>query len=283
MSRFGRVLLLFGAFLAGAAAATALVLQAAPHLGLGDTNERVVDVETRPGQRLRALVLRPREPTGSIVLLAGGHGNLDLQADGRIGWGSQNQLVRTRRDYFDRGFVTIVPDIANDLSETSASPDDHRLSAAHAQDLAALTAFAAQIAKPVFLVGTSRAALSVANLATRPELRPQPDAIVITSGMLVDVGNAQPSVQRSVRHLERMRGPMLALVHTDDGCPSTPAASVEMFRALASGVRRFDIKSLSGGRPSDMDPCGPASPHGFYGLDREVVDTVATWLLEAGK
>lgn len=282
MSRFGHVLLLCGAFLAGAIAGTVIVLQTAPRLGFGAAKELVVDVETRPGQRLRALILRPRKPIGSVILLAGGHGKLDLHADGRIGWGAQNQLIRTRRDYFGRGFVTIVPDIAKDLEYSSELTDAHRVSPAHAQDLTALTAFAAEIAKPVFLVGTSRAALSVANLATRPELRPQPDAIVITSGMLIDVGYAQPSVQRNVRHLERIRGPMLALVHTDDGCPFTPAASAKSFRALASGVHRFDIKSLSGGTPSDQDPCGPVSAHGFYGLDKEVAETIATWLQEFG-
>ena len=47
--------------------------------------DAVVDIGSR-GQKIRALVLQPSNPTGSVVLLAGGHGKLDLDPAGKIGW-----------------------------------------------------------------------------------------------------------------------------------------------------------------------------------------------------
>lgn len=242
------------------------------------TPEAVVDIPTRPGQEVRALVARPEAPTGSVVLLAGGHGNLDIRKDGSIGWGKVNQLVRTRLAYRDRGFAVIVPDIAGDLKVGAGARHEYRWSSDHARDLAAVLGYAAGIARPVYLVGTSRAALSVFNLASRPELTPQPDAIAVTSGMLINIDGAQPSVERNVRHLDRVRTPMLILFHRNDACPMTPSSSAQAFRPLVKNTAAYDIALLSGGTPSNHDPCLPQSEHGFLGLDHQVVETVVTWL-----
>ena len=270
--------ILSGATLAGVAMIAPFVSQGAAHCARRVITERVVDVPTRPAHHVRALVISPEGAMGSVILLAGGHGNLDLDSDGRIGWGRNNQLVRTRHAYAARGLVAIVADVADDFKAGSGANYAYRWSAAHAQDLTALVAFAAQIAKPVYLIGTSRAALSVANLASRPDLQPQPDAIVITSGMLMDVDGVRPSVQRNVPHLDEMHAPMLVLYHKNDRCRYTPASSAEAFRSLASGVRRFDTKLLSGGTSASSGACKGLSAHGFRGLDRKVVDTIVTWL-----
>jgi dienelactone hydrolase len=266
------------AALAGVAMTALFVSQGAAHCVRRVTTERAVDLPTRPGHHVRALVIGTERAAGSVILLAGGHGNLDLDSDGCIGWGRNNQLVRTRHAYAARGLVAIVPDVADDFKVGSGATYAYRWSAAHAQDLAALVAFAAQIARPVYLIGTSRAALSVANLASRPDLRPQPDAVVITSGMLIDVDGMRPSVQRNVPHLDEMRAPMLVLYHKHDLCRYTPASSAEAFRRLASGVSRFDIKLLSGGTLATSGLCKGLSAHGFRGLDRQVVDTIVSWL-----
>ena len=79
------------------------------------------------------------------------------------------------------------------------------------------------MAPPVYLVGTSRAALSVANAAVRLTGAQRPDALVITSGMLMHVANHQPSVQRNVAGLERITQPTLLVSHADDLCAFTLA------------------------------------------------------------
>jgi hypothetical protein len=243
-----------------------------------DANEQVVEIATRPGQRVRALVLDPDKPAGSVILLAGGHGNLALTKDGRIGWGRANQLVRTRADYARNGFLTLVPDIAPDLKRGQGVKQRYRFSAEHAADIGALVAHLRAIAPPVYLVGTSRAALSVANAAVRLAGPKRPDAIVITSGMLMPVDLYQPSVAATIGGLARMTQPVLLVSHADDACAYTQARSARAFKAQLTRAAKVDIALLRGGPAGSGEPCEAFGHHGFFGQDAEVVTTVTNWL-----
>ena len=57
--------------------------------------ESVLTLTPRPGATLRVLVDRPAAPIGSVVLMAGGDGVLDLDAQGNISGLRENHLVRT--------------------------------------------------------------------------------------------------------------------------------------------------------------------------------------------
>jgi pimeloyl-ACP methyl ester carboxylesterase len=214
-----------------------------------------------------------------ILLLAGSHGNLQLSDDGRLGWGAGNQLVRTRSEYARAGFVTALPDVAEDLRRPGGGAvDGYRWSEAHARDLGALVRHLRTIAQPVYLVvGTSRAAMSVANAAVRTQGDALPDAIVITAGMLMERSPKQPNVQRNVRRLGRITVPALIVHHLRDECAYTPAADVEPFAKLLTGSPRVEIRMLEGGFTRG-DPCEAQSYHGFLGIDAEVVRVVTGWL-----
>ena len=99
--------------------------------------EKIDEITTR-GQKMRFLLTTPAKPVGSVILMAGGHGNLSLTASGRIGWGEGNQLVRTRADYAKSGFVTATPDIAADLKEGEGGVPRYRWSEQHAADIGTL-------------------------------------------------------------------------------------------------------------------------------------------------
>jgi dienelactone hydrolase len=241
--------------------------------------QSVAEIATRPGQSVRYLLAKPDKPAGSVVLIAGGHGRLDLAADGAIGWGRNNQLVRTRQRYAAAGFLTAVPDIAGDLKEGSGVVSGYRWSAQHAQDIGALIQHLRTLAAPVYLVGTSRGALSVANAAARLSGDKRPDAIVITAGMLMDATKGkQPSVQTKVPGIGKYSGPVLLVHHERDACAYTPASLVKAFRPLLTGAKSVDIQMMNGGSAGKGDPCQAESPHGFLGLDAEVVAVVTTWL-----
>ncbi|WP_338818758.1 hypothetical protein [Acidovorax temperans] len=47
----------------------------------------VVDLPTRPGVTQRMLVTTPPEPKATVILLAGGHGGLQLFQNGSFKWG----------------------------------------------------------------------------------------------------------------------------------------------------------------------------------------------------
>jgi hypothetical protein len=240
--------------------------------------EQVVEIATRPGQRVRALQLAPEKPVGSVILLAGGHGNLALTRDGRIGWGGGNQLVRTRADYARAGFLTLVPDIAPDLKRGQGVRPRYRFSKEHAADIGALVVHLRAIAPPVYLVGTSRAALSVANAAVRLTGSRRADAIVITSGMLMQVDDNQPSVAATIGWLDRITQPILLVAHADDECAFTQARSAGRFKALLKRTAKVDIVMLRGGPAGSGDQCEAFGHHGFFGQDAEVVTTVTDWL-----
>ena len=240
--------------------------------------ETVVEIPVRGGQTVRALLLRPSAPVGSVILLAGGHGNLSLAKDGKIGWGAGNQLVRTRAGYANAGFVTLVPDIAPDLKQGNGVVPRYRWSEAYAKDIGSFVRYLRRIKQPVYLVGTSRAALSVANAAARLNGKRSPNAIVITSGMLMHVTDSQPSVQRNVGQLERIRQPTFIVSHAEDSCAYTPASSAKPFGALLTKAAKVDIKIVEGGSAGSGDPCEAWSHHGFQGQDSEVVRIVADWL-----
>jgi pimeloyl-ACP methyl ester carboxylesterase len=229
--------------------------------------------------RARALLLKPAQPTGSVILLAGGHGNLALDNTGRIGWGAGNQLVRTRSDYAKAGFATLVPDIAPDLKQGRSGVPRSRWSEAYARDIGAYVKYMRAIAAPVYLVGTSRAALSVAKAATTLTSGPErPDAVVVTSGMLVHLSEAQPSAERNVGGLGRITQPVLLVYHEKDGCAYTPASSAGKAKALLTGARQVDVVIFKGGSAGRGDPCEAHSHHGFAGQDGEVVKTITAWL-----
>ena len=257
-------------------AGLAVVLSLQP--ALAQTDE-VVDLPTRPGQSMRLLLLKPAaKAEASVILLAGGHGNLQLGKNGSIGWGKGNQLVRTRAAYAKAGFLTAVPDIAPDLKRGEGGVPRYRWSEAYARDIGALVKHLRGLSAPVYLVGTSRAALSVAKAATQLTGEEKPDAIVITSGLLTHVDDTQPSAERNVGRLERITQPTFIVFHIKDGCRYSAPSSATRFKALLTKAAKVDIKILSGGTNTGSNPCEADTHHGFQGQDAEVVGIVGDWL-----
>lgn len=238
--------------------------------------EGIAEIATR-GQKMRVLLTRPDKPIGSVILLAGKHGNLAISPDGKIGWGAGNQLVRTRGLYAKAGYVSATADIAPDLKQGKGVVPKYRWSSEHAADMGALVKHLRTMAQPVYLIGTSRGTISVANAAARLSGDEAPDAIVLTSGMLMNIDGRQPSAERNVGNLGRIKQPTLIIFHEKDQCKYTPASSAEPFRKLLTGAKRVDFKFLKGGS-AQGDPCEGQHHHGFRGLDAEVVRVTTDWL-----
>ena len=67
----------------------------------------------------------------------------------------------------------------------------------------------------------------------------------------------------------------------EGGQPLTPPIGVNR---IANGLQSSpDFRGffVSGGTtpPASADPCGPDSYHGFLGLEQEVVDAIAGWIV----
>ncbi|TAJ89279.1 hypothetical protein [Reyranella sp.] len=236
--------------------------------------ETLLTLSPRPNVSLRVLVDRPASPIGSVVLMAGGDGVLDIDSQGRIGSGlSGNHLVRTRSLYVRAGYAVFVPDVAADLK----GKDNYRFGRAYAQDVAAVVEAAREVARPVAIIGTSRGALAVASVFTR-QSAVLPDAAVISSGVLM--GEGKGGSASTVGDLRQVRVPVLLLRHRLDACRTSAPADADKFKEMLIGSPRVDIVTLEGGGPRSKtaEPCGAAHYHGFWGIDDQAVAATVKWL-----
>ena len=260
--------------------ALTLLTTAAPALA---QSERVVEIDSR-GQHVRSLLLTPAgELVGSVILMAGGNGRLDLAEDGRIWSLMNNQLVYTRAAYAKAGYVTLVPDVAPDLKTDKNHKADvvanYRAGAPHAQDLGAMVEYLRKIKGPVVLIGTSLGTNSVADGVVRLKGAQRPDAGVITSPAFDRPGTKELTVQKVAGDPKRIDLPFLTLVHKKDSCPASDTAAVDAFKAwFERGGHKLDLITLDGNGKVVGNPCDANSPHGFVGLDQQVVDGIVGWI-----
>lgn len=262
MPGFRTALALVLAFLAGPAFAQA---------------ERTVEIASR-GQQVRGLLIQPQQPVGSVVLLAGGHGNIDLSPDGTIGWGRDNQVVRTRALYAAAGFITLVADIAPDLKQGKDVVPRYRVSAQNAADIGAAVAYLRALKPPVVLIGTSRGTISAANAAARLTGANRPDGLVVSSAFL-DRSVGLFSVPGVAGSPSRLNLPLLVIEHRHDTCRVTGPEAVDPFLAwMAAGGVKVDVVWMDGGDPPRGDPCETRAAHGFPGLDDQVVSATTSWI-----
>src|SRR6266581_8484496 len=196
----------------------------------------VVEIESR-GQKVRAVLLKPANPKGAVILFAGGDGRLDITPAGEITKLRFNQLVRTRALYERSGYVTLVPDIAPGFKVGAAGVVDlYRASRAFAQDIGAMVKYLRGITpRPIVAVGTSRGSLSVANAVAKlkGDGNQRPDAAVLTSAFLkVGANVPSPTVFKIANgDAPLLDVPTMLVWHVAETCPDTSAATVGPFRA----------------------------------------------------
>ena len=90
----------------------------------------------------RAVLIKPKAPRGSVILMPGGNGAIRAGDQGDIHGLHRNQLVRTRHAYAARGLAVLVVDAGTDLKSA--------------------VEYMAAIKRPVTVIGTSRGTLRAA-------------------------------------------------------------------------------------------------------------------------
>jgi len=239
------------------------------------TAPTVADIPSRPGVTVRALLLAPAQPRAAVVLLAGGHGGLQLRPDGGITWGAGNFLVRSRQLFADQTLLVAVVDAPSDRQ---ASPylQGFRLSDEHVADMQAVIAWLRQQQPglPVWLVGTSRGTQSAAYVATQLGGAQGPDGIVLTSSILRD-RHSRPVPDMA---LDRLRIPVLVVHHEQDGCEHCYFADVPLLMNRLGSTPRHQLLALAGGN-SQGPACEARAHHGYNGQEADVVAQIARWIL----
>jgi hypothetical protein len=198
----------------------------------------------------RAVLIKPKAPRASVILMPGGDGAIRVGDQGDIHGLMGNQLVRTRQAYAARGLAVLVADASTDLGSA--------------------VEYMAAIKRPVTVIATSRGTIRAAQGIARGA---RPDALVLTSGFLSQEsgsGSNVMSILGSPAALPRT----LVIHHRQDSCKFTLPAGVEPFVKWSSGRAR--VSWVSGGI-EEGDACEARGHHGFNGLDGQVVGLAASF------
>ena len=222
--------------------------------------------------------------TAVLVLLPGGSGFVDLDANGCARRLKGNSLVRTRGLFHGRGFATALVDAPSD-HQAADGLGGFRIAPAHAEDIGRIVDdLRRRTGLPVWLAGTSRGSISAANAAARLQGTATPDGLVLTSPVTSGrVGGFKAWVAQTVFsvRLAAIRVPVLVVVHAADKCIRTPP---ELAARIAAGTdaRREQIKTITGGPgwrgPPGLKACRGRAPHGFAGQKVDVTEGIVRFI-----
>lgn len=216
-------------------------------------------------------LIEPDNAKHIVILFTGGNGRLDIDESGIAKEG--NFLVRTRQQFADQGMVVAVVDKPTDREKLFR----FRKTDKHAKDIKAVMDFLRKRHpdKPLWLVGTSRGTLSVANVAARVKGKQGPDGIVLTSSV------TRKSKKNRDSHedigLSDITVPTYIVHHEEDECVVTPFDEAEMLMESLSSVKVKEFKGFSGGETVG-NPCKGKSYHGFLGIEEKVVNDIVSWI-----
>ena len=194
------------------------------------------------------ILIRAPKPHGSILLLTGGDGRLNVMDGARFTDGADNVVIRNRDAFVAKGYDVLLVDLGTNL--------------------AAAVDYMARLKRPVTVIstskGTQRAAEGIAQGA-------RPDKLVLSSGFLSEASGPGDSVMSILGKPERLP-PTLLVNHRDDHCRWTNPAGVAPF--LAWGGKQVQVTWLSGGKDDEANPCRFSAHHGFAGQDEAFVSHI---------
>lgn len=222
-------------------------------------------------------------PRAVLVLLAGGGGHVDLDAKGCARKLTGNSLIRSQALFQQAGFVTVLVDAPSDRTGADGL-GGFRIAPEHAADLGRVIAdLRTRFDLPVWLVGTSRGAISAVNAASRLAGADAPDGLVLTSALMEGAVMNKEWVAHSVFDLplEAITMPVLVIGHAEDSCVRSPPERMEQVLARTSASREQALLVTGGpakrGLPS-VEACAGRTPHGFVEQEAEVVEHIARFI-----
>jgi hypothetical protein len=240
--------------------------------------QEIITLPTRPSVTQSFLIASlPQNQRAVAVLFPGSGGLIRLRAEnGQIKFGQNNFLVRSRREFIQRGLITIILDAPSDYQTGWGMSDEFRLGEDHFTDVSIVVA---DLAKrfpglPLFLIGTSRGSISAGALGAR--FGSGLSGVVLTSTMFRRAGrkSKEPGSGLSGFDFSTIKVPVLFVHHVSDQCGSTP------YGDAARLADKYPLISVFGGRAPESGPCDPFSAHGYFGKESETVEAIVNWMLK---
>jgi pimeloyl-ACP methyl ester carboxylesterase len=231
--------------------------------------QRVFELPLSPSETQRVLYLSPDSPRATIVMLPGGTGNIGLARDGDLRHG-ENFVVRTRGIWVANGYAVVIPDTIDHANLRGV-----RSSAEYASVVEALIRFAhTQASGPVILLGTSQGSIAAANGAAHA--RPGTLAGVVLTESVSRPGGSHETVFDA--GLQNIRIPALVVANRNDRCDVAPPQDAPKIAAAMSHSPGVRLVQVSGGINASSNACASETPHGYYGMEPQVVETISDWI-----
>lgn len=235
----------------------------------GNVLTAVTDILLPDGRYQRVLLVRPPgQVRGTLVMFPGGAGNIDVQANGKIEH-PDNFVVRTRDAWIERGYAVVLVDAIDhrDMRGVRSSP-------AYAAVTQSIVAFAkAETNAPVWVMGTSQGSIAAMNAASHARSG-SINGVILTESVTVLGGSHETVFDADPRGV---KVPALVVANDDDRCRVAPAA---MAPSIAAAMKnsRAGVLRVRGGEAQSADACGSLTPHGYFGIESQVVDGIASWM-----
>ena len=228
-------------------------------LPLAATAQERIDVPVRPGVTEAVYFTPVAKPVGTVVLFPG--------SAGVVGASHNNFLLRVAGRFTDEGFNVAIVDTPSD--QPAGLGLMFRASPEHGRDIGVIVAMLkARSPAPVWLIGTSRGSMSAANGAASVG-PPAVAGIVLTSSVW---RRGMPLIPA-----ERIKVRVLIVHNRDDGCVEAPFDEVGSFRARLTAAPEVTFIPVSGGS-SRSASCEALSPHGYLGIENQVVGPIVAWM-----
>ncbi len=238
----------------------------------------IVDIEsTRPGITLESVIIAPITPAiAAVILLEGGDGGIGVTGSANNPViDSQGFLARNADAFAAQGLLVVLVGPPSDFP--SGVELSYRISLEQSQDVAGVVAWVDNRASlPVWVVGMSLGTYSATNSAIR--LNSSVDGFAICSASTAPTGGPLPNGILDME-LSQIAMPALIVGHQDDACPGTPAVAVPTIASALTYASPISQKVFTGGSPTMSQPCGPKSPHGYFGIDDEVISYMSNIIL----
>lgn len=221
----------------------------------------------------------------TLILLVGGNGDLKLDEHGCPHALKGNSLIRMRPFFHQMGFSTALVDAPSDYKGEDGL-GGFRISKQHAEDLLQVVEDLQQrIQGSVWVVGTSRGAISAVNLATHAKKANLVSGVILTSPVMLGDATARKSwVAQTVFDLplETIRMPILLIGHQADTCVRSPAQMLPRINQQIQSTHQ-QIAVVKGGtenpdKSRSTAACEGQSAHGFIGQEEEVVAGIARFI-----
>ncbi len=241
----------------------------------------VVQLKSRPDVKQRILYIAADRAVASAILFAGGKGKSALKSSGEIK-NPNNFLIRTRQRFADNGISVVVVDAPSDHKGNKGMVG-WRTSKAHATDIAAIVEWLRKKqGNPVWLIGTSRGTISAANAVARlggPE-QSGITGIVLTSTVTGNSKKRPDNIYDTA--LKKIIQPALLVHNEEDLCRVTPPDAMDKLQRKLGKSSKVELITFFGGSPAQSRECGALAAHGFFRIESEVVEAIATWIKSNG-